>query len=400
MSESTSATSLAILRLRPGAEKRLTGGHNWIYSNEVASPMLDYSAGQQVVVESDRGRTLGIATFNPHTLIAGRLISRDARKPLDKRLLNKRITQALSLRAEFPDPCYRLIYGDSDGLSGLVVDRFGDHLVAQISTAGMELLKPLIVDALVTALQPASILFRNDSSQRALEGLENYCESAYGDVPDYAELVENGTRLLAPIRHGQKTGWYYDHRVSRQLMQRYVEGKQVLDVFSYVGGWGVQALAAGAESATLVDSSVLALDVAHENAALNHRQEHITCLQGNAFEVLESLLADSRQFDVVIVDPPAFVKRRKDLPKGQQAYRRINELAMRLLSRGGLLVSASCSLHMERQMLMDVLRAAGRHVDRQVQVIGQGYQGADHPIHPAIRETEYLKAIFARINHI
>ncbi len=197
---------------------------------------------------------------------------------------------------------------------------------------------------------------------------------------------------------GQKSGWFYDHRMARGRLQTLVKGKRVLDVFSYLGGWGVAAAVAGAEEVTCVDSSEFALDGVDTNAALNGVAEKLVTIQGNAFDVLNALRADEQKFDVVIVDPPAFIKRKKDFKKGAEAYRRINEIAMRVLEKDGILVSASCSHHMTRDNLLTAVQSGARHIDRNLQLFEQGHQGPDHPIHPAIPETEYIKTLFFKVS--
>ena len=395
------STELPIIKLNPKAERRLRAGHLWVYSNEVdvkATPLKNFQAGEQVVVETSQGKDLGIATVSPNSLICGRLISRDVKYRLDKSLLVHRLNIALSLRQRLTDkPFYRLVYGDSDGLSGLVVDRFGDVLVVQMATAGMEAVKAELIEALVQVLQPKGILIKNDARIRSAEALPDYVEVAYGDVPPMVPIEENGVRFEVPVFDGQKTGWFYDHRASRARLKDYVAGKRVLDVFSYAGGWGVQAAAFGAESVLCVDSSEQALDWVEHNAALNDVAEKVGTFQGSAFDAMKQLHTERERFDVVIIDPPAFIPRRKDIRKGEQAYRRANEQAMRLLTKDGILVSGSCSMHLSRDMLVDVLRGSARHLDRQLQIIEQGGQCFDHPVHPAIPETEYLKAIFARV---
>lgn len=392
---------LSILKLKPKADRRLRAGHVWIYSNEIdtqATPLKSLQAGEQVVIESAQGKVLGVAIANPNSLICARLFGREIKYRLDKSLLVHRLNIALSLRQSLTNkPYYRLVYGDSDGLPGLVVDRFGDVLVVQIATAGMERIKEDIVAALVQVLKPAGVLIKNDARIRAAEDLPEYVEVAYGDVPDLAPIEENGVRFDVPVFDGQKTGWFYDHRASRQRLQDYVVGKRVLDVFSYIGGWGVQAASFGAESVTCVDASEQALDWVEHNAALNGVAEKVGTFQGSAFDVMKQLHGEGERFDVVIIDPPAFIPRRKDIRKGEQAYRRANELAMRLLTKDAVLVSGSCSMHLSRESLVDILRASARHLDRQLQILEQGGQTFDHPIHPAIAETNYLKAIFARV---
>ncbi|MGB0467297.1 MAG: class I SAM-dependent rRNA methyltransferase [Pontibacterium sp.] len=393
--------SLQTLKLRDGADRRLRGGHLWIYSNEVdttLTPLKNFATGEQVVVENNRGKPMGIAYVNPNTLICGRIISRDISHPLNRSLIIHRLKIALSLReACFDAPCYRLVYGDSDGLSGLVIDRFMDTFVVQVSTAGMEAVLEDIVDALNKVFNPKAILLRNDGKMRAMEGLETYTEVVQGELPDLCPLEENGVPLLAPLQKGQKTGWFYDHRDNRARMQQMVKGKRVLDLFSYVGGWGAQALAAGAEQVVCVDASHYALEVAAENARINGAENRFEGFHGDAFDICKTMISEKERFDVVVLDPPAFIQKKKDIRNGERAYSRMNNFAMRLLGKGGVLISASCSMHLEYSRLMDIIRTNSRELDRNAQVFHQGHQGADHPLHPAIPETDYLKAYFARI---
>lgn len=398
------STDLLPLRLNPKADKRLRAGHLWVYSNEIdveKTPLKQYQPGQQVILENAQGKALGIAYINPHNLICARLVSRDIKYPLDKSLLVHRLNIALALRERFAaERCYRLVYGDSDGLPGLVVDRFGDILVVQIASAGMEAVKAEIIEALVQVIKPEGILLKNDARIRQAEALPDYVEVAYGEVPEVVALQENGVQFEVPVYEGQKTGWFYDHRASRARLNDYVRGRKVLDVFSYVGGWGVQAAAFGAESVLCIDSSAPALDFVERNAALNEVAPRVGTMQGSAFDAMKQLHSEGERFDVVIMDPPAFIPRRKDIKKGEQAYRRVNELAMRLLAKDAVLVSASCSMHLERQKLGDILRVTARHLDRNLQILEQGGQAFDHPVHPAISETDYLKAIFARVTPV
>lgn len=393
--------SLQTLKLNAGAERRLRGGHLWIYSNEVdnrATPLKGFEPGEQVVVETDKGKPLGIAYVNPNTLICGRIISRDLKYTLDRSLLIHRIKVALSLREScFSDSCYRLVFGDSDGLPGLVIDRFFDVFVVQISTAGMEQVLEDIIDALNKVFTPQAILLRNDGKMRDMEGLETYTEIVQGELPELSPLMENGVPLVAPLQRGQKTGWFYDHRNNRAQLQRHVEGKRVLDLFSYVGGWGAQALAAGASQAICVDASHFALEVAAENARINQADDRFEGFHGDAFDICKSLIADKEKFDVVVLDPPAFIQKKKDIRNGERAYARMNNFAMRLLKKDGVLVSASCSMHLQRDRLVEIIRSNSRELDRNAQIFDQGHQGADHPVHPAISETDYLKSYFVRL---
>ncbi len=393
--------SLSHLVLKSQKDRRLKAGHLWIYSNEVdvaKSPLKQFSAGEQVLVMSHQGKAIGIATMSPNTLICARLVNRDIEHVLDKSLLVHRINQALSLReCCFDEPFYRLVYGESDLLPGLVVDRFGDYLVVQLSTSGMEAVKQDVVDALNQCLKPKGILMRNDHGARSMEGLPEYVEVASGELPDEVEIIENGTRFMVPLGGGQKTGWFYDHRINRAQLNQYVKGKRVLDVFSYIGGWGVQAAVAGASEVVCVDASASALEAVNRNAALNGVSDIVSTQHGKALAVMKALQEAGEKFDVVVLDPPAFIKRRKDQRAGEAAYRHINELGMRLLGRDGLLVAASCSMHLAQDTLEDIIRGAGRHFERHVQVLVQGGQGPDHPVHPAIVETRYLKSLLARV---
>ncbi len=395
--------SLAPLKLKKNEERRILGGHVWVYSNEVdtkETPLTEFSAGQLVDIISHNGKVLGNGYVNAHSLICARMVSRDSRYQLDQSLITHRLKIALSLRERlFKQPCYRLVHGESDMLPGLVVDRYFDTLVVQLGTAGMEVLKEQVIAALDKAIKPKAILLRNDGAIRKMEGLESYIESALGEVPEQVELVENGVKFLAPIKDGQKTGWFYDHRMNRARMQNYVQGKRVLDVFSYIGGWGVQAATAGADEVMCIDSSSKALDRLHHNGELNGVADKISCLEGDAFAAMKALREDRERFDVIILDPPAFIKRKKDIKEGTNAYRRANQMAMQLLSKDGILISGSCSHHLSRSSLQSVMQQSARHLDRNMQILEQGHQGPDHPVHPVIPETDYLKAIFSRVLH-
>ncbi|CBV43706.1 class I SAM-dependent rRNA methyltransferase [Halomonas elongata] len=394
-------TALRSLRLKKNADRRLKAGHLWLYSNEIdiaATPLKDFAPGEQAVVEAANGKAMGVAYVNAHSLICARLVSRDAGTVLDRSLLVHRLNQALSLRQRlFAKPFYRLVHGEGDLLPGLVIDRFDDVLVVQLNTAGMEAVREPLLDALDKVLSPRVVVLRHDTSGRRMEGLEGGVEVLGDEPPESVELEENGVRFIAPVMDGQKTGWFFDHRANRSWLNGLVAGKRVLDLFSYVGGWGVQAAAHGASEVLCVDASERALQGVAENAELNGLQERVAVGEGDAFEALAALKADDERFDVVILDPPAFIKKRKDMAAGERAYGRLNREAMRLLGRDGLLVSASCSMHLGMDRLTDVVRGAARHQDRHGQVIFQGHQGPDHPVHPAIPETSYLKALGVRV---
>ncbi|MGB9430052.1 MAG: class I SAM-dependent rRNA methyltransferase [Gammaproteobacteria bacterium] len=391
--------SLPPLILKKNEDRRLRAGHLWVFSNEVdiaRTPLKDFTPGAPVEIQAHNGRFIGSGYVNPNSLIAARILSRDERHTPDGSLLVHRLNIALSLRERlYAKPFYRLVFGESDGLPGLVVDRYGVVLVAQITTAGMENMKADIVAALIKVLKPAGILLRNDVGIRELEGLPLYTETVQGTVPELVAVEEHGQKFEVALAGGQKTGWFFDQYDNRGRLLRYVGGKRVLDVFSYVGAWGIQAASHGAREVLCVDSSASALQQVARNASLNN--VNIATRETDAFAALRDLHAVSEKFDVVILDPPAFVKRKKDLAAGREAYRRLNQLSMQLLERDGLLVSCSCSHHLPAGELLAAIQTGARHLNREAQLLEQGGQSADHPIHPAIPETAYLKAFFVRV---
>jgi 23S rRNA (cytosine1962-C5)-methyltransferase len=397
---SAMSSDVSILKLKRGEDRRIRSGHLWIFSNEIdnaATPLTGFAAGSLARVLSDRDQFLGHAYVNPHALICARIIGRDAAQPLDRALLEQRLKVALALRQRLSsEPYYRLVFGESDQLPGLVLDRYGDVLVGQIATAGMEALKADVEAAIQEVLSPAGLFWKNDSGARDLEHLTQSTEVAFGTVPEQIEVVESGLRFTAPLAEGQKTGWFYDQTANRQRLIRYLwPGARVLDVCSYVGAWAITALRNGAESARCIDSSEAALGFARSNAEQNGVA--LETMHDDAFDALKALQAQGARFDVVILDPPAFIKRKKDIPQGQAAYRKLNQLALGLIDGDGLLVSCSCSYHLAPEDLVTAIQLAGRHSGRFIQILESGGQSPDHPIHPAIPETRYLKAFFCRV---
>jgi len=341
---------------------------------------------------------MGSGYVNPHSLICARIVSRDRKHPFSPSLLVHRLKVALSLRERlYPKPYYRLVFGESDGLPGLVIDRFGDNLVIQITTAGMEQMKQDVIAAAMKVLRPTAIYLRNDVAIRSLEGLELYTEDVLGTWPEVIEIEEFSTRFQIPSSGGQKTGWFYDQAFNRQRMTPYVKGARVLDVGSYIGAWGVQAAVHGAEDVFCVDASEKALDAVAQNAALNGVESKVATVQGDAFDALRELRAAGERFDVVLLDPPAFIKRKKDQKAGEQAYRKLNQLGLPLLSKDGILITSSCSHHMSEDRLLQVVQKAARHTDRSVQLLERGFQAPDHPVHGAMPETAYLKSLTFRV---
>jgi 23S rRNA (cytosine1962-C5)-methyltransferase len=390
--------ALPRLRLKKDEDRRLRAGHAWIFSNEVdaaATPLKAFAPGDLAVVENARGEALGQAYVNPDSLIAARLLCRDIRAPIDREFFVRRLERARDWRERvYPQPYYRLAYGESDGLPGAVIDRYGGVFAVQTNTAGMERLRQPLVDALESMFGPRAVVLKNTSSLRALEGLESYCQVAQGELAGPVEIVENGARFLVEPVEGQKTGWFFDHRDNRARLAPLCRGRRVLDLFAYTGGWGVQAAVAGAARVECVDASEAALALAAENARRNGVAERMEWIKDDAFEFLRRAREERRHYDVVVLDPPAFIKRKKDAGPGLEAYRRLNQAALQVLAYGGTLVSASCSFHLREEALRDLLRASARHLDRHLLVFARGGQAADHPAHPAIPEMDYLKALF------
>ncbi len=398
--EALPGQTLPPLRLKKREDRRLRAGHLWVYSNEVdtrATPLTAFEPGEAVRIEASNGRPLGTGYVNPHSLIAARLVSRGLRHVLDRSLLVHRLKIALALRERlYPQHACRLVHGEGDGLPGLVVDRYGDWLSVQLNTAGMEQVRGPVLEALQRVLSPRGLVLRNDSPARRQEGLDTAVE-VIGEVPDRVSFREGEVQFETSLVHGQKTGWFFDQADNRQRLRRYVQGARVLDLFSYAGGWAITALKQGAAEAVCVDSSGDALAQAMRNAELNGVQPQLSVRQGDAFEVLKALREAGERFDVVICDPPAFIKRRKDLAAGSEAYQRLNLLAMQMIGRDGFLVSASCSHHLPLTDFQRLLQRAARHAGRGLQVLETGRQGADHPVHAAMPETEYLKALYCRV---
>lgn len=389
---------LAELVLKKNEDRRLRSGHVWIYSNEIdteKTPLKNFEPGALVRVLGSSGKYLGVAYINPNTLLCARLLTRNEEEIIDVHFFRQRINEALKLRESlFSKPYYRLVYGESDALPGVVIDRFAEIYVIQITTAGMEALKDYLLEAVLQELSPRVVVWRNDSSARMIENLESYVSVAFGEAPEYIVVEENGSQFQAPLLTGQKTAWFYDHRDNRARLQSWVKNKRVLDVFSYLGAWGIEALLAGAKEVVSIDSSKTAIEQQRKNAELNHVEDKVQLICEDAFQALKNLQAAGESFDVVIVDPPAFIKKRKDMKAGLKAYFHLNELALSLLKQSGILVSASCSQHLAEADLLNIIRTIGLQKSYPLNLLARGHQAADHPIHLSIPETEYLKALF------
>lgn len=385
------------LRLKPREDRRLKAGHLWVYSNELetGADFRQIAPGSLCRVADASGRLLGSGYLNPHALLCLRLLSGNADAVFDRDWFIRRLQTALTLRERlYSAPYYRLVHGEGDFLPGLIIDRYGDVLVMQFNTAGIEALRAPLLDAVQRLLRPRGILLANTSASRELEGLPLSVE-ALGEVPERLRVVEAGLELSVATESAQKTGWYFDQVDNRNRLARYVHGGRVLDVFSYAGGWALRAAAAGASEVLAVDRSEPALDAARFNASANGLT--LDTRRGEALDVLKALKAEGREFDLVIVDPPALIKRKKDHEAGLEHYAALNRAAMNLLARDGYLIACSCSHHLGADELQRLLLREARRIGRRLQILESGAQGADHPVHPAIPETRYLKAWYCRV---
>ena len=390
-----------VVRLATGHHKRVRAGHPWAYSNEIAMTPETKALppGSIVRLHDSADGPLGAAMFNPRPLISARLLTPDPDAAIDREFLSGRLAGALALRERlFDAPYYRLAWSEADGLPGLVLDRYGDAAVAQLNTAGMDRLAEPLTEALFDAVGLRTIVFRNDAAARRLEGLASGTSCAGAPVEGPVEIVENGVRFLADLGEGQKTGWFYDHRENRARVAALARGADMLDAYSYVGGFGIQAAAAGARSVVLLDRSEPALALGTEAAARNGVAGACEFLRGDVFRTLEEFGRDGRGFDIVVCDPPAFVKSKKDLASGLKGYRKLIRLAAGCVRPGGFLFAASCSHHVDAGQFAEALRGALRAIRRGGRVLHRGGAGPDHPIHPYLPESAYLKALLLQLD--
>ena len=388
--------SRPLVVLLPGKHRRAERGHPWIYSNEVRMDAAAKALAPGALVTLSRAdqSALGVAMFNPHTLLAARLLDRDAGRPIGRRFFDRRLERALKLREQLFDlPYYRLVHAEADGLPGLVVDRFGAVLVVQSNAAAMSRLEPLILDALGDLLKPEAIVLRNDSPVRALEGLASETRVAAGRLKGPVSVRENGAVFRADLLTGQKTGWFFDQRDNRRFVATLARGARLLDLYCYTGGFAVAAARAGAVAAVGIDRSEPALVLAAEAAALNGVAETCAFRRGEAFAEASRLAAAGERFDIVIADPPAFAKSRKEVPAALRGYRKLARLAVSVTAAGGILFLASCSFNVAEAEFAEAVRRGLADAGRAGRILRAAGADADHPIHPALPETAYLKTL-------
>jgi 23S rRNA (cytosine1962-C5)-methyltransferase len=373
--------------------RRARSGSPWIFSNEIR---MDAAAkaiapGAVVNVRGEDGRGFGTGYFNPKSLIAVRLLAEECDAVIGPEFFAERLARALKLRGSlYAKPFYRLVHAEGDHLPGLVIDRFGDTLTVQIGTAGMEKQRGSILTALDQLLSPVTVILRGDVPSRTLEGLDSYVETVKGTGHRIA-VEENGARYIADLTEGQKTGWYYDQRDNRAFIAQFVKGKSVLDAYSYTGGFGILAAAAGARETVCLDSSAPALALAEESARASNVK--IKAVKADVFEELERLIGSSEKFDIVLADPPPFVKSKKDLEPGAKAYRKLARLAAQVTAPDGILMLASCSHNIPPDRFAAECAQGLLRAGRRARLIRQAGAGPDHPVHPLLPESAYLKAL-------
>lgn len=387
------------ITLTARATKRINQGHPWIYSNEIDMKMAKKLPPDQFVrVLDPQEKMIAIAFLNTRSLICGRVISWNPHESIDIDFWRHRLESALNLRKNFlKEPFYRLIHAEADGFPGMVIDRFGDILVIQLNTGASEFIWQHCQSLISSVLSPKGIVLRRDSSIRELEGLNMTGPEIIGQVPDIVRFQENQTFFFANLREGQKTGWFFDQRDQRHFVATFCKNKTVLDCYCFSGGFAVQAAKAGAQSVRGIDRSAEALELAAMAAAENKLQSICAWQQQEVFKALEDMQQQNQKFDVVIVDPPAFIKSNKDLVAGSRGYRKLAKLSAAVVEKEGFLFFASCSYHMSAADLLAQINLGLNDAKRQAKVLYCGQAGIDHPIHPALPETAYLKAYLLQI---
>ena len=383
------------LRLKKKEERRVLRGHPWIFSNELVEVPADAAPGEIVDVVGASGGFVGRGSFNPRTLIAVRLLTRK-QEPVDAAFLQARIRKARDLRESLGlGDSYRAVYSEGDGLPGLIVDRYGDTLVVQLLTAGMDRMQDDIIAALRAVYAPGAVVLRNDGASRALEGLGQEVRVAVGEVAGPVTFEESGIRFRADVLGGQKTGFFFDQRENRLAFRGLAKGRRTLDCFCYVGAWALAAAKAGASEVTGIDSSANAVGLAAENAGLNGLEARF--IAADVFESLREYERQKERFGCIVLDPPAFVKSRAKVREALKGYKEINLRALRLLEPGGVLVTCSCSHHIDEALFREMLIDAAFSAGRQARLLEMRSQARDHPVLLAARETQYLKCAILQV---
>lgn len=391
---------MSILRviLKPGKEKPVLGRHPWVFSGAIQGADEDLKAGNLVRVESAAGQFLGTGYANPQSQIALRMLT-FREEPIDLAFFVRRLSDAKILRERLMPPhtnAFRCVHSEGDFLPGLVIDRYGGHLVVQFLTAGMEMLKPLIIRAMEEVFHPIGIYERGDSDARHLEGLGTRDQDLSGTpIPDQIEIEECGHPFVVDVKRGQKTGFFLDQRDNRKMVEGLAQGRKVLNCFAYSGGFSVYAAKGGAVAVTSVEIQKKAVDLLRRNFelnGLNGKPHEVVCE-----DVFDFLRRDGHEYDLVILDPPAFCHHKSEIMKASRGYKDINLYAMKRLAPGGFLFSASCSSFIAPELFQKIIFAAAKDAGREVQIIKKTSHPFDHPINIYHPEGEYLKGLLLRV---
>ncbi|MFT9056058.1 MAG: class I SAM-dependent rRNA methyltransferase [Ethanoligenens sp.] len=388
--------TLPVVSLKPGEEKDLRMGRLWVFDNEIAGIKGEVSQGGLVDIFSARDVFVGRGFCNMRSKIRVRLLTRK-REEIDRAFFLRRLSRAVDLRRRLGHfGACRLVFGEADGLPGLTVDKFDDVLVMQIAALGMALFQDTIVDCLVELLHPRAIYERDDLPTREKEGLPQQKGVLYGEAPGLVEIAENGLRMLVDVENGQKTGYFLDQRENRAALAPFSHGR-VLDCFCHTGGFALHAAQYGADSVEAVDISASALEMVRKNAALNGLT-NITATEANVFDLLKTYQQEKRQYDLVILDPPAFAKSKSALKSAARGYKEINLRGMTLVRPGGFLVTCSCSHFMTPPLFLDMIKRAAADVGKTARILEIRYQAKDHPIGMGADESLYLKCVILQLD--
>ena len=376
---------------------RLLHGHCWIFSNELAVSPKTYEPGSLVEVYDHHQVFMGIGYINPASLIVTRLLTRE-QEAIDAAFFRKRLLGALAYRKQLgiEDDSCRLIFSEGDMLPGLIADKYGRCLVLQFLTLGMERLRDLVLQVFDDCLKPDCIVLRNDSHVRTLEGLPLYTELVKGTINPFPVIREGSLGFEIDPIAGQKTGFFLDQRDNRTAFASIAQGGTALDLFCYSGAWGLHLARKGAE-VTFVDSSDRAMEQARGNVIRNNLEDRCSFVKADAFDLLRDLAGQSKTFDTVVLDPPAFVKSRLKINEALRGYREINAMALKIVRKGGILATSSCSYHIDRVTFLEMLRDSAFDARRSCRLIACRSQSKDHPIHLSVPETEYLKCAFLEV---
>lgn len=390
--------NLPVVHVINGRQKKLLQGHPWVYGNEIEHVEGETADGELVTVVDFRGRYMGTGFYNSKSLITVRLLTHRS-EDITNELIASRVKAACDyrrfvMRREGTDSC-RLIYGEADRLPGVIADRFGEVIVLQVLALGMEKYTQVIADELVRCEKPGCLLLQNDDAIRRKEGMECFTKVLHGELPEETIISENGIKLSVDVRGGQKTGYFLDQKDNHLFVRQFCKDARVLDCFSYIGGFALNAVAAGAKEVTAVDISESAVELIRRNAELNGMQVNTVC--ANCFDFLRAQVKEKQKYDVIVLDPPAFTKAHANMANACRGYKEIALSAMRMLPPGGVLATHSCSYHMPEDVFVNTVLSAAQDLHRQVRVITLRRQDIDHPVLAGYPESHYLKSLWLQM---